>query len=185
MLQLSIQIVEIAEAAGEKEVLADIAIGSLDLALGLGPVGPAGPRLEAVVAGKIDQRAVVDDAARGLANDDRLHAVIENLARNAADCRERRHVTAQNPLHVLVPDEAPPDQAAEAEHQREQPDDACHGRFVGEYDLELGKIDLRLRAWRRFEANLEGGQWRRAELQQLIGDRGIAAPVAALAQLPP
>jgi len=45
MLQLSIQIVEIAEAAGEEEVLADIAIGSLDLALGLGSVGPAGLRL--------------------------------------------------------------------------------------------------------------------------------------------
>ena len=39
MLQLSIQIVEIAEAAGEEEVLADRAIGSLDLALGLGSVG--------------------------------------------------------------------------------------------------------------------------------------------------
>jgi hypothetical protein len=32
MLQLSIQIVKIAEAAREEEVLADIAIGSLDLA---------------------------------------------------------------------------------------------------------------------------------------------------------
>src|SRR5262249_23351913 len=62
---------------------------------------------------------------------------------------------------------------------------ACHGRLVGEYDLELGKIDLRLRARRRLEANFEGGQCRRSELPQLIGDRGIAAPVAALAQLPP
>jgi hypothetical protein len=58
-------------------------------------------------------------------------------------------------------------------------------RLVGEYDLELGKIDLRLRPRRRLEANLEGGQWRRSEPPQLIGDRGIAAPVAALAQLPP
>src|SRR5262245_18799012 len=104
-----------------------------------------------------------------------LHAVIENLARNAADRRERRHVTAQNRLHVLVQDEAPPDQAAEAEHYREQPDDPCHGRLVGEYDLELGKIDLCWCAGRRLKANLEGGQWRWAELPQLIGDRGIAA----------
>jgi hypothetical protein len=34
--------------------------------------------------------------------------------------------------------------------------------------------DLRLRARRRLEANLKGGQWRRAELPQLIGDRGRA-----------
>ena len=37
--ELGVEIVEIAEAAGEEEVLADIAIGSFDLALRLGAVG--------------------------------------------------------------------------------------------------------------------------------------------------
>ena len=41
--------------AGEEEVLADVAERPLDLALGLGPVGPAGLRLEAVMAGEVDQ----------------------------------------------------------------------------------------------------------------------------------
>lgn len=47
--QLIVQIVEIAEAAGKEEVLADIAEWSLDLSLGFGAIGPAGLRLEAIV----------------------------------------------------------------------------------------------------------------------------------------
>ena len=58
-----VQVVEIAEGAGQEEVLADVAERPLDLALGLGPVGLAGLGMEAVVAGQIDQGAVVDDAA--------------------------------------------------------------------------------------------------------------------------
>ena len=47
------------------------------------PVGPAGPRVEAMVAGKIDQRPVVDDVALGILAADRgLHPVIEDLARH-------------------------------------------------------------------------------------------------------
>ena len=124
MLQLGIEIVEIPERAGEEEVLADVAIGSLDLALGFGPVRTASLRLEAVVTGEVDEPAIVDDAAAGLADDCRLHAVVEDLVRDAADRLERRHVATQNRLHILVQNEARPDQPAEAEHEREQPDDA-------------------------------------------------------------
>jgi hypothetical protein len=63
MAQLSIQVVEIAERAGEEEVLADIAIGSLDLSLCFGPIRTADPGLKAVMSGEVDQRPVVDDAA--------------------------------------------------------------------------------------------------------------------------
>jgi hypothetical protein len=56
MPQLGVQIVEIAERAGEEEVLADIAERPLDLAFGLGPVRAAGLGLEAVMPGKIDER---------------------------------------------------------------------------------------------------------------------------------
>src|SRR5271167_3600168 len=41
MGELSVQVVEIAEQAGEEEVLADVAERPLDLTLGLGPVGAA------------------------------------------------------------------------------------------------------------------------------------------------
>src|SRR2546428_237194 len=50
MPQLGIEIVEVAERAGEEEVLADVAIGPLDLTLGFGSVRTASLRLEAVVA---------------------------------------------------------------------------------------------------------------------------------------
>src|SRR5262249_60490510 len=63
MAQLGIEIVEVAERAGEKEVLANIAIGPLDLALGFGPVRTAGLRLEAVVAGGAGGRSDAERAA--------------------------------------------------------------------------------------------------------------------------
>ena len=61
MAELIVQIIEVAEGPAEEEVLADVAERPFDLALGLGPIGPAGARLEAVMAGEIDKRAIVDD----------------------------------------------------------------------------------------------------------------------------
>ena len=161
--QLGVEIVEIAEAAGEEEVLADVAERPLDLALGLGPVRPAGLRVEAVVAGEVDQRPVVDDVALGILADDRgLHPIVEDLARHAAERLESGEVAAQHGLQVLVQDEAGPEQAAVAEHQREQPDDPGHPGLVGERHLELGEVDLRLVAGRRLEAHFERRQPRPA-----------------------
>ena len=90
MLQLDVQVVEIAERAGEEEVLADIAIGPLDLSLCFGPIRTAGLELEAIMSGEVDQRSVVGDAAAGFADDDRLHAVVKDLMRDAADRLECR-----------------------------------------------------------------------------------------------
>jgi hypothetical protein len=47
--ELVVEVVEVAERRLEKEILADVAERPLDLALGLRAIGPAGPRLEAVV----------------------------------------------------------------------------------------------------------------------------------------
>jgi hypothetical protein len=65
MTELLVKVVEIAERAAKEEVLADISERPLDLALGLGPIGPAGARLETVMAGEVDEGAVVDDEAIG------------------------------------------------------------------------------------------------------------------------
>ena len=70
MAQLAVEVVEIAEAAAEEEVLADVAERPLDLALGLRPVGPAGLGLEAEVPRQVEQGAVVDDQAIGILADD-------------------------------------------------------------------------------------------------------------------
>jgi hypothetical protein len=61
--QLTIEVVEIAERSAEKEVFANVAEWTLDLAFGLGPVRPAGARLEAIVPRQIEQRTVVDNNA--------------------------------------------------------------------------------------------------------------------------
>ena len=52
LAELGVQVIEVAEAAGEEKALAHVAEGPLHLALGLGPVGPAGLGQEAVVGGK-------------------------------------------------------------------------------------------------------------------------------------
>ena len=72
MAELIVQIIEIAEGPAEEEVLADVAERPFDLALGLGPIGPAGARLETVMAGEIDKRAIVDDEPIRVLADDRL-----------------------------------------------------------------------------------------------------------------
>ena len=59
-------------------------------------------------------------------------------------------MAAQDALQVLVDDEAPPDQPAVTEHHREEPDDALNPWLVGELDVELGEVDLRLLAGRPF-----------------------------------
>jgi hypothetical protein len=76
---LLIEVVEIAEAATEEEVLADGVIASLDPGLRLGPVGLACLRQVAIVAGQTQQRSVVDDVAslRTPAAEDASHAVVE------------------------------------------------------------------------------------------------------------
>src|SRR6478752_1093600 len=57
--QLSIQVVEVAEAASEEEVLPDVAERSLDFALGLCAIRPTGTGLVAIVPRQRQQRWVV------------------------------------------------------------------------------------------------------------------------------
>ncbi len=107
--------------------------------------------------GQRQQRPVVDDVAVAvLAGHRRLHAIVEDLDRHAADRRERLHVTAQQGLQILVHDEAGEDEAGMAEHQREQPHDPCHAGLVGELRHEAREVDLGLLAGWRLEAHLEG-----------------------------
>jgi len=51
-----------------------------------------------------------------LAGDGRLHAVVEDLDRHAAEGGEGQHVTAQQGLQVLMHDEAREDVPGMAEH---------------------------------------------------------------------
>jgi hypothetical protein len=152
--ELQIEIVDIAEDAAEKEVLADIAERSLDLALRLRPIGTTRLGQEAVVMREIPERAVVNDLAVGVLADHRsLHPIIEDLARYAAKRFERRLVAGEYRLHRLTVGKATPDQSGVAKHDGEQPDDMHGARLLGEAHAELGKVDLRLLARQRLEAD--------------------------------
>ena len=63
--ELGVQVVEIAEGAGEEEVLPHIAEGPLHLALGLGPVGLAGLGHETVMRRQIEEFGIVGDPLAG------------------------------------------------------------------------------------------------------------------------
>ena len=97
--ELRVEIFEVAEVAAKKEVLADIAERPLDLALGFGPIRATGARLEAVMPRQRQQRPVIDDMALIVfAGHRRLHAVVEDLYRNAAERGEGLHMTAKQRL---------------------------------------------------------------------------------------
>ena len=184
--ELGVEVVEVAEGAGEEEVLAHVAEGPLHLALGLGPVGPARLGQHAVVRGQVQELGVVDDASLvDLAEDRRLHAVVEDLLGRTAQGLEGGDVAAENGGEVLAGDEAGPHHAAVAEDEGEQPDDALHPRLVGELGLEEGEVHLALLAGRGLEATLEHRGRRRPDHAQELGDGGVAALEAELAELAP
>ena len=54
-LELGVEVVEVAEGPGQEEVLADVAVGPLHLALGLRPVRPARPWHRTVVIEEANQ----------------------------------------------------------------------------------------------------------------------------------
>ncbi len=122
-------------------------------------------------------------AARILAGNRRLHAIVQDLDRHAADRGERLHVTAQQGLQILVQDEARLDVPGMPEHEREQPDDAGRVRCVREGDHEAGEVDLGLLAGRRLEADLVGLGLGRPDRGHEPLHRGVGARVAALTQL--
>jgi hypothetical protein len=186
MPQLGVEIVEVAKGAAEEEVLADVTKRPFHLAFRFWPVRPASAWLEAIVPGEIDKRAIIDDEAVGVLADDRgLHAIIEDLTRRTADRLESGDMTAQDALQVLVNDEAAPDKPGVAEHHGKQPNDALDAGIVGKLHLEMGEVDLRLPARRRFEAHFETGRARRPQIPHAVSENAVAARVSALLDLAP
>lgn len=126
--ELDVQIVEVAEGAGQEEIFPNVAERPFDLPLGLGAVGFAGLRQKTVMGGQIDELGIVGDAAGpigifGFADHGGLHAIVEDAFGHATQGLEGGDVAAQNGLQILAGDETPPHHPAVAEHQGEQPDD--------------------------------------------------------------
>src|SRR5215212_10133327 len=182
LLELPVEVIEVAEAAGQEEIFAHVAERPLDLTLGFGPVRAARLGQEAVMPGEVEQGAVEDDVARlAPAADHGAHAVIEDLARHTPERREGRGVAAQKRMQVLMQDEAAPEEAAVTEHQREEPHDALGAWCIGEADPKLCEVDLRLPARRCLEPTLETCRLPWADGAQEVFDHGIAPRIAEVA----
>src|SRR4051812_35588799 len=61
LAELHVEVIEVAKAPAQEEVFADVAERTLDLALCLGPISLAGLWQVTVMAGKREQRAIVDN----------------------------------------------------------------------------------------------------------------------------
>ena len=157
--------------------------GRSTLPFRFGPIGPAGPRLKAEVAGEIDEGSVVDNEPVGvLADDRRLHAIVKDRTRRATDRLQSGDVATQDALQIQVQDEPRPDQAGVAKHRREQPDNAFDVRLVDELDLEPGEVDLRLSpAASRSAPRIR--HWGRADIAHAVPHDAVAAGKAALLDL--
>jgi len=102
MPQLSIEIVEVAERAGEEEVLADIAEWPFDLPLCFRPIRPTSAGLEALVPGQADQGTIVDHQAVGILAD---HSTILEMNVESYRCREaldRKRGRGRPPAHATI-----------------------------------------------------------------------------------
>ena len=184
--ELDIEVVEIAEWGAEEEVFANIAEWTLDFALGLGTIGAAGTRLEAIVSREVEKGPVVDHKTVRVFSDHRgLHAVVENLTRYAPDRLERSDVATQNRLQILVDDEPRPDQTRIAQHHGEQPDDTRHAGLVRELDLEPREINLSLLPGRRLKPHLERRDTVGSDAAHDPFHGGVVTCVTAIAQLTP
>src|ERR1700754_93681 len=184
LAQLAIHVTKVLEPACEEEVLPDIAVRSLDLALGLGAICLAGTRCKTVMLCKRDQLRVVDDVLLYLTEHSGLHPVVKNLPRHAAQVPERFHVTAQHRLQILMLDEAAPQVTAVPQHDREQPDRAALTRDVIEFDIEVREIHLSLMPGRCLEADLEAALAWRPDLANQAAQRRGTPPVHHRPNLP-
>jgi hypothetical protein len=185
LAELVVEVGQVAKAAAEEEVLADVAKRAFHLAFCFRPIGLTGLGQVAVVAGELDQGAVVDDVAGlwVLAHEHGAHAVVEDLGRHAAQRFEGCGVAAQQGLQVLVGHEPAPQHAAMTQHQRKQPDHPLGAGFVGEHGAEMREVDLGLPARWRFEAHLERRRRNRPDLAQQIGHRRVATAITNRGQL--
>jgi hypothetical protein len=185
LMKLRVEVIEIAEAATEKEVFAHIAERAFHFALGPRPVRSAGFRLVMIVFGEAAQGGIVDDVAVRdiLAAEHSPHTVVEDLGRHAAKCLESGGVAAQQGRQILVQHEAAPLHPAVAEHQREQPDDPLGARLVTEDSAEVREIHLCLPARWRLEADFESGGLARTNLAQEVLHRRVTTAVAEFADL--
>src|SRR3954471_16124930 len=174
-----------AEAVGAQQPLADVGDVRLDLALGLRPIGLAQAQREAVVMRRgerlgmklvLAQRALAAD----MGADDGLGAVIEQLARNTAEMRERRAVTRPEGDQVLRTGQRAERVARMAEDHVKAIERQLQAR-AGHDRVLMGPVDLRLMTGPRLKALLLARGRPRPRALDVAADRVVAALKAVIA----
>ena len=161
--QLPIEVVEVGEAAAGDEVAFDVFHAGLDLALGLGPVGPTQPRRETPVVGEggeggVEFRLALAVLVGRRAEDDGAHAIVEQELAAATEVGEGPLMGSQQVGNALAREAFGVAPAAVAEGHHEDMDLAA---LSAERYGDLAPVDLGLFARTRFEPALrEAGKTR-------------------------
>lgn len=134
-VSLGIEIVEVAEAAGGKEVVADIANGPLDAALLIAPGNGHWTGIITMMGGKGEQRGVEADRLAMTLEHGAFEIVVQNGLWNPAPPLERLDMTGQKRLHPGIEEETQEDPPGLAEH-----DDEGHERPSCPADLHLAEV---------------------------------------------
>jgi hypothetical protein len=146
---LLIEIGIIGKRAAVGEIVAEVAHGPLDLALGLGAIRPTRARCEAPVVREAEKLEIADKRPAlqpQITRDHRLHLVEEQLLWDAAEVAKRVLEPVDQRPHVLARVEPAPQHARVAEHDEQRVPHAPRER-------ESGEVDLRLPTRRRLEAD--------------------------------
>jgi hypothetical protein len=157
---LLIEIRIIAKRPPVDKIVAEIADGPLDFALGLRPIGATRARREAPVVREPQKLEVAHERAAleaQVARDHGFHLIEEELLRDAAEIAKRVLEPIDQRAHVLAHVEPAPQQPRVAEHDEQRVPDAPRKR-------EAREVDLRLSARGRFEADHRVRRRRRPDL---------------------
>ena len=175
---LSVEIVEIGEAAGGEKGAADVADTSFDATFLVATSDRDRTRFVAVVPSKAQQRGVEADRVTASFQHGAFQVVIEQDPRHAVPGCERANVAAQEILHPGVEVEAEKDLARVAEHHDER-----HQRTVRTAYLQVVKVapvHLCLFTWQAAQAQIRLGRAARAMLGHEVAEVVGAAAIAAL-----
>ena len=146
-----IEMIEIFEGLASEESL-DVLDARLDLAFGLGTIGPMRPRLEPVIFRKVpeDRVPLNAGAVEVPAEDDRLQVVVDDLVRNTSKMGKGGFVTVKESRELFVPSGLGIHPPAVAQSQDKEMD---LGLFSAQSRPALSPISLTLAPRRRFESD--------------------------------
>jgi len=176
-----VEIFETSELFAPEEPL-DVLNARLHLALGLGPVRPMGPRLEAVMSAEVpEDRVPLEARPRKVpAQHHRLQVVVEDLVRHPAQELEGLLVRAQEGGHLLVGRGDGVHLPAKAQGQNEQMD---LRPFSRDDRPTLAPVGLALPPRRCFEPDRGFNLDFLPQRADVALDRLVASPVAPRAYL--